>query len=151
MEDNVDDRPPPPPTFKLNEDANADSDLPAWKRAQMAASSQQQGMPAEAGKVAVKAPVIQGFKSTRMLKIPAIKVPGSVPAAVAPNVPDMPVPPAGTEIPVAPAVPESVAPPPAVVPDVPETPVEPSVAVAPEPPAVVPPAAVPPPPPPVSG
>lgn len=66
MDDNVDDRPPPPPTFKLNETGNEDEDLPAWKRAQMQAARQQGGIPnPDAAPVKrIKIPVIKGFKST---------------------------------------------------------------------------------------
>lgn len=77
MDDNVDDRPPPPPTFKLNETGNEDADLPAWKRAQLQAARQQNSAPnPDAMPVKrIKIPVIKGFKSTLgkagMPKMPA--------------------------------------------------------------------------------
>ena len=78
MDDNVDDRPPPPPTFKLNEDEDAYKDLPAWKRAAMEAARQQGGSPAQTGEnghKVIKVPVAKGFKSTRMMKVPLPKMP----------------------------------------------------------------------------
>lgn len=125
MEDNVDDRPPPPPTFKLNENEKDDSDLPAWMRAQKAAAAQQQGSPAETAQVKVKAPVIQGFKSTRTLKIPTIKAPAVHAAPAVPNAPDA----APSVAMPAPAVPNVAAPATPAIPNVP------TVAAA-EPPAI---------------
>lgn len=65
MEDNIDDRPPPPPTFKLNESGDEYADLPVWKRAALMAAKQQGGNSAEnTPHKVIKVPVIKGFKST---------------------------------------------------------------------------------------
>ena len=66
MDDGVDDRPPPPPTFKLNETGDEYADLPAWKRAALEAAKQQGSAPAESTPAPrlIKVPVIKGFKST---------------------------------------------------------------------------------------
>lgn len=94
MEDNVDDRPPPPPTFKLNEDENANSDLPAWKRAALEAARQQGGaqqseqQQPHAHKM-IKVPVVK-FKSTLGKGIGTPKMPSA--AAAAPDTAAVPVP-----------------------------------------------------------
>lgn len=125
MEDNIDDRPPPPPTFKLNESGDEYADLPAWKRAALMAAKQQGGMPAEnTPHKVIKVPVIKGFKSTLgkglgMPKMPAAAMAREIAAeeaaeksAAVPPVPETP--------PTAAPVPET--PPPAVVPAPVETP-----------------------------
>lgn len=104
MEDNIDDRPPPPPTFKLNEDENANSDLPAWKRAALEAARQQGGASQQEQPHAhkmIKVPVVK-FKSTLGKGLGAPKMPAAaagqvpVPESQAPAasvpVPEMPVP-----------------------------------------------------------
>ncbi|MBR1945900.1 MAG: hypothetical protein IJ846_06400, partial [Alphaproteobacteria bacterium] len=118
MDDGVDDRPPPPPTFKLNETGDENADLPAWKRAQLDASKQQGGneqAPATPHKV-IKVPVMKGFKSTLgkglgMPKMPSAAMAHSVsePQAV-PDTPPAPVPEAAPDLD------------PAPVPDVPPVP-----------------------------
>jgi ATP-dependent Clp protease ATP-binding subunit ClpC len=110
MEDNIDDRPPPPPTFKLNEDEKADEDLPVWKRAAMQAARQQNGNApaAENSSRMVKVPVVKGFKSTRMMKIPVPKMPAAVKAHDLPEVPAAEPPPPVDTLP--PPVPDAVPP-----------------------------------------
>ncbi|MCQ2914839.1 MAG: ATP-dependent Clp protease ATP-binding subunit [Alphaproteobacteria bacterium] len=76
MDDGVDDRPPPPPTFKLNSDGDENSDLPAWKRAQMEAQNAQSSIPAENPAVKkIKMPVIKAFKSTLGKGLGGLKIP----------------------------------------------------------------------------
>lgn len=103
MDDGVDDRPPPPPTFKLNETGDEYADLPAWKRAALEAAKQQGGAPAESTPAPrlIKVPVIKGFKSTLgkglgMPKMPAAamaKEMSEIPPApeTPPSIPDVPV------------------------------------------------------------
>ncbi len=129
MDDNIDDRPPPPPTFKLNETGDENADLPAWKRAQLEASKQQGGLPAENAPAStprmIKVPVIKGFKSTlgKGLGVPKMPV-----AAMAQDLSEPPVP---VDPPAVPDVP------------VPETPPSIPAAVEPEPiPDIVPPPVV---------
>ena len=104
MDDGVDDRPPPPPTFKLNETGDENADLPAWKRAQLEAARQQGGneqqAPAAPHKV-VKVPVMKGFKSTLGKGLGMPKMPS---AAMAHSVPEPQ--PVLNDPPPAPAVPE---------------------------------------------
>lgn len=78
MDDGVDDRPPPPPTFKLNSDGDENADLPAWKRAQLAAQNNQNSVPMTESTVRkIKVPVIKAFKSTLGKGIGSIKIPQS--------------------------------------------------------------------------
>lgn len=78
MQDDEDDRPPPPPTFKLNETGDENADLPAWKRAQLAAQSNQNAQPSPQMPVRkFKVPVIKGFKSTLGQKIGVPKMPAA--------------------------------------------------------------------------
>lgn len=108
MDDNVDDRPPPPPTFKLNETGNEDEDLPAWKRAQMQAARQQGGIPnPDAAPVKrIKIPVIKGFKST-LGKAGVPKMPASM-MAHPPAPPPEPVAESNAEPETPPSLPPSI-------------------------------------------
>lgn len=98
MDDGVDDRPPPPPTFKLNETGDEYADLPAWKRAALEAAKQQGGgAPAETAPVhkMIKVPVIKGFKSTLGKGLGVPKMPAAAMAkdiSETPPVPETPVP-----------------------------------------------------------
>lgn len=98
MDDNIDDRPPPPPTFKLNETGDENADLPAWKRAQIEAAKQQGGSTAAAGATphrVIKVPVMKGFKSTLGKGLGVPKMPSAAMAQSVPEpqaVPDAPPP-----------------------------------------------------------
>ncbi len=114
MEDDVDNRPPPPPTFKLNETGNEFDNLPAWKRAAMAAARQQEGSPAENAQVhrMLKVPVVKGFKSTLGKGVGVSNVSAAMVKNVAETAPSIPqVPPVVPSQPVVDTTPRPVPPP----------------------------------------